>query len=121
MQKSSKPDLTGRNTLIDAAKEIKILRRYQKTEGFTGVGADTAFSEALGVSRQVLSNWFNSINSPTNDFLSATALECVTTWQGDLAVELLNLRGLSVPCVCLEIIGDNGPCPKHGTLEVERA
>ena len=113
-----KSDLTGRNTPLDTAKEAKIMRRYQKTEGFA---SDADFAESLGESRQNLSNWFNGIKSPTNDWLRALALEQVGNWQGDMAVELLNLRNPDfVPCVCLEFIGDNGHCPKHGTLEAEK-
>lgn len=42
-------------------------------------------------------------------------------WQEALSAGLVREAMLepTVTCTCLSYIGDNGPCPKHGTMEVE--
>jgi len=75
------------------------------------------FGEALGVSHQTIKNWLDGVYKPNVSDLQGMAKKYVGAWQCELAKNLLEARGASVPCVCLLSIGDNGPCPKHSVNE----
>jgi hypothetical protein len=91
----------------------EILKAYKAAEQLE---TDEKLAESLSVSKQVLSHWMNQRHAPTNEWLQAMAIVKRGKWQGDMAIDLLKLRGKDVPCICLEIIGDNGICPKHGVV-----
>ena len=97
------------------ATEADILRKYQRMQEFQ---TDTAFADALTVSRQKMSSWLKGFHYPEFGWLVQIARLFAGSWQSDLAVELLRRRGNEedIPCICSEEIGDNGPCPKpkHG-------
>ena len=88
-----------------------VLKAYKAAEQFE---SDSAFAEALSLSRQVMSHWMNERHAPTNEWLQAMATVKRGQWQSDMAVDILKLRGQDIPCICLEVLGDNGICPKHG-------
>lgn len=108
--KNTKPNLNGRNK-PKPVSEMDIFRLWQARQG---LNVDSRFADALGISRAKLWNWYNGINEPETEGLQEIALAYRGKWQCELAVEVLNFRKADVPCVCLESIGDNGPCPKHG-------
>lgn len=91
-----------------------VFRAYQAAE----LLSDEEFARALSVSRQTLHNRRKRTYYPKKDWLITTARLYAGEWQSDLAVDILKLLGLEddIPCICLEVIGDNGPCPKHGEL-----
>jgi len=94
-----------------------VLKAYKAAEQFE---SDSAFAEALSLSRQVMSHWMNGRYTPTGEWLQTMAIVKRGQWQGDMAVDLLKLRGMEIPCVCLDLVGDNGVCPKHGVaVQVE--
>lgn len=92
--------------------EADILRAYQAEQEFQ---TDTAFADALLVTRGKMSNWLNHVHYPDLPWLLQTARLFAGKWQSDLAVDILRRRGNEddIPCVCTDAIGDNGPCPKH--------
>jgi Helix-turn-helix. len=99
--------------------EIEILLACKKG---LGLATDSAFADALGISRQKLYNWLNGINKPSTDVLKLWALVLlpVTKWKAHLAIDLLKTRGMSaeIPCTCDrngngEITIKNPICPKH--------
>jgi len=97
--------------------EIEIWQACKKEQGFA---TDSAFAEALGVSRQRLSQWLNGIWKPSTDVLKLMALMNmpVTLWKAQLAISLLKARNLEheIPCSC-EPNGETNPlCPKHFEL-----
>ena len=89
----------------------EVLKAYKIAERFK---TDNDMADALSLSRQVLSHWMTERHAPTNEWLRSMAIVYRSRWQGDMAVDLLKLRKQDIPCICLEMIGDNGPCPKHG-------
>lgn len=88
-----------------------ILKAYKAAEQFE---TDDAMAEALGVSRQVFSHWMNERHQPDPENLRDMTIRFAGKWQGDMAVDILKNMESDIPCICLEQIGDNGPCPKHG-------
>jgi len=76
----------------------------------------TQFAHELGMSKQSYSAYVNMKSQPELEGLQEAALENVGSWIGNLAVDLLVVRGAVVPCVCQTEIGDNGPCPKHSPI-----
>ena len=89
--------------------EADVLEAYRAAQQMN----QSEFAAALGMSRQSYSAYVNEGRKQDLAGLRETALKEVGTWIGDLAVDLLKVRGSDIPCVCLEMIGDNGPCPKH--------
>ena len=83
--------------------------------------SDTEFARELQVSKGRLSHWMNARHYPPLEWLTVTAREFTGKWQSDLAVYILRKRGNEddIPCVCEDVIGDNGPCPKHGAAVAE--
>lgn len=75
--------------------------------------SDHTFAVKLGVSRNSLASWKSGKSAPNVEWLQKIAVKHVCTWKGDLAIDLLKVRGLAIPCVCQTEIGDCGPCPKH--------
>lgn len=88
--------------------EADVIREFQSSHELT----PSELADAFGVSRQTVHNWLTAVHLPSSDWLTAVAME-ERDWKQQMAVDLLTLRGAAVPCVCLEKIGDNGPCPKH--------
>ena len=82
---------------------------------------DTDFAYALAISKGRWSNWKAMRHYAPREWLIQTARVFSGAWQSELAADLLRRRGFEddIPCVCLELIGDNGPCPKH--VQVEKA
>lgn len=76
--------------------EAQILEDCKRTQGFE---TDTAFAEALGVSRQNLYQWLNGKGKPSLDVLKLWRLEYVATapWRNELANQLLQARGFAAP------------------------
>jgi len=94
--------------------EIDILQACKKEQAFE---TDSAFAEALGVSRQKLYQWLNGIHKPSTDLLKLMALVNmpISLWKAQLAISLLKVRKLEheIPCSC-EPNGEPNPlCPKH--------
>jgi len=94
--------------------EVEIIQAYQSAEGLE---TWRELATALGVSRTTVGNWLRGSCSPDEEWLRKQALKLVG-WQSEMAIALLEVRGEDIPCVCLEQIGDNGLCPKHGIATV---
>lgn len=101
----------------------KKVTQGQSLEVFRGeMGmSQTDFCEEIGISRQ----WYSGQLKKKRDILgvkdlSALALDRVGEWIGQMAVKLLIEGGNErfIPCVCQTEIGDCGPCPKHGGLQL---
>ena len=92
--------------------EPEIMGAYKAAER---IETDAQFARELMVSRQRMGQWLVGTHAPDKDWLQLTALVFNGKWQSQMAVDLLKHRGLEddVPCICLEVIGDNGHCPKH--------
>jgi transcriptional regulator with XRE-family HTH domain len=102
--------------------EAEILEYYRESRGM----GRTEFAAELGMSKQSYSTYINNGVKPDLEGLQDSAVTYVGTWIGDLCVALLSVRDATIPCICLEHIGDNGPCPKHhlalagGILKTEK-
>jgi transcriptional regulator with XRE-family HTH domain len=97
------------------AKKItqsQILEAYRAAQQL----GKTEFAHELGMSKQSYSQYVHNKSQPDLEGLQEAALENVGSWIGNLAVDLLVVRGAVVPCVCQTEIGDNGPCPKHSPI-----
>jgi len=90
--------------------EVEIIQAYQSAEGLE---TWHELAAALGLSCTVVGNWLRGLCGPDGDWLRRQALK-MAGWQSEMAIALLEARGEEVPCICLDQIGDNGPCPKHG-------
>jgi hypothetical protein len=102
--------------LEDSALVLKSYRIAGETdELFSSL---TGFAEYMGVSKQTLNNWMQKKGKPAIEWLQQTAIDYVGEPQGEMAVDMLKRRFLVVPCVCQTEIGDHGPCPKHGIVQV---
>ena len=89
--------------------ESDVLEAYRAAQGL----GKTEFAHALGMSKQSYSSYVN--NGARQDLagLQESAIKYVGSWIGDLAVDLLLVRGAVVPCLCQTGMLDNGPCPLH--------
>ncbi len=100
--------------------EIEILQACKQEQGFE---TDSAFAEALGVSRQNLYQWLNGIHKPSTDLLKLMALinMPVSEWKAKLAIDLLKARSMEheIPCSCTADGQVNPFCPKHFELVAE--
>lgn len=92
-----------------AKTQAEILEGY-RTKVFKLSKSD--FAHELNSSRQSYHLWLGD-TSIAYETLCDWARHNMGGWLGVMAIELLNARGLELPCACLEVIGDNGPCPKH--------
>jgi len=88
--------------------EADVLEAYRAAQGM----GKTEFAQALGMSKQSYSQYMGGAKQDLHG-LQEAAVEYVGTWIGDLAVDLLTVRGAVVPCVCQTQVGDKGLCPKH--------
>lgn len=102
--------------------EIEILQACKQEQGFE---TDSAFAEALGVSRQNLYQWLNGIHKPSTDLLKLMALihMPVAPWKAKLAIGLLKARSMEseIPCSCAADGRVNPFCPKHFESVAEKA
>lgn len=85
----------------------------QNTRNLLQLRSDHTFAVKLGVSRNSLALWKSGKSAPNVEWLQKIAVRHVGAWKGDLAIDLLKVRGLAIPCNCQTAIGDCGPCPKH--------
>jgi DNA-binding XRE family transcriptional regulator len=90
--------------------EADVLEAYRAAQGM----GRTEFAHALGMSKQSYSTYINKGAKQELPGLQESAIEHVGSWIGDLAVDLLRVRGAVVPCVCQTEMFDNGMCPLHG-------
>jgi len=70
------------------------------------------FVFVLGTNRTSLYQWRRGTNISV-ETLQDWAVEARGGWVSEMAVRLLELRGLVIPCVCQTAIGDKGICPRH--------
>ena len=92
-----------------------IFKAYQAAEGLS----QSDMAEALGITRQGVHNYLKGTR-PTTEFVLRWFLHGSTDWVKEMALEIFARRpGHEVPCVCLERIGDNGPCPRHAAVLME--
>lgn len=96
--------------------EADVLECYRAAQGKN----QTEFAHELGMSKQSYSAYMRGRLQDLAG-LQESAMEYVGSWIGDLAVDLLKVRGAVVPCVCQTAMFDNGDCPKHGTPSALRA
>ncbi len=104
--------------------DIEILKKYQEAQGFA---TDSAFANALGISRQNLFNWYSGAFAPSNELLQVWSLLYTILsplWIAQMAIEILRNRGLEdkIKCTCTHgiddsIIVENPFCPKHLNVE----
>lgn len=106
-------NLKGRNVPVKLNSELAIFRYYQER---AELETDSALADALDIDRRRLFNWLSGRQSPDLEWLQSVTVKYAGNWQSHLAVDMLTLREQEIPCLCLEYIGDNGPCPKHVTL-----
>jgi hypothetical protein len=91
--------------------EADVLEAYRAAQGM----GKTEFAHAMGMSKQSYSSYVNNGAKQDLAGLQESAIKYVGTWIGDLAVDLLEVRGAVVPCVCQTEFFDNGTCPMHST------
>ena len=96
--------------MAKAMNDTDVLKAYQAAEQFENA---SRFAAALGVSKQAVSLWLTKGTKPGVEWLQGLAVEYREKWQGNMAVDILRVRGLTVPCVCQTSLGDRGFCPKH--------
>lgn len=98
--------------------EADVFMAYQAAQRLD----DSEFARQIGSYRQQYWQWKNRVHYVQRDWLIKTARTFAGSWQSDMAVDILRRRGEdeAIPCVCLEQVGDNGPCPRHPTPEEEK-
>jgi hypothetical protein len=89
--------------------EADVLEAYRAAQRI----GRTEFAHELGMSKQSYSAYMRGRLQDLKG-LQESAVEYVGSWIGDLAVDLLKVRGAVIPCVCQTALFDNGSCPKHG-------
>lgn len=89
--------------------EAEVLEAYRAAQQMKPV----EFARSLGMSKQSYSSYVNKGARQDLAGLQESAKKHVGTWIGDLAVDLLIVRGAVIPCVCQTELFDNGLCPKH--------
>ena len=95
----------------------EIMEGYRTAEGLK----KTEMADALGISRQLYNLYTKKNGSvPSSTLVMMWFLRGAEEWVREMALELFVRRPeLERPCVCLEMIGDNGPCPRHAATLVE--
>lgn len=90
---------------------------FEKWRALQGIETKSEFATLLGMSKQQYNNIFNLGYSVSAKELSSLAIRHAGSWISECAVEVMRVQGDEelIPCVCLENIGDNGPCPRHGS------
>lgn len=120
-KQKSTPATKGK-AMVHSPSEIDIFQACKKEQGFA---TDSAFAEALGVSRQSLYQWLNGVHKPSTDLLKLMALVNmpVKPWKATLAISLLKARNMQseIPCTCQSDGSVNPFCPKHFESVAEKA
>ena len=96
--------------------EADIFKAYRAAEGMK----QTEMAQVLGIQRQRLFSYENEEYKPSTSLLVNWFLYAPEPFVREMALEMLVRRPVDErPCVCLEVIGDNGPCPRHSAELVE--
>lgn len=104
--------------MTDPKTEADILEGYRQAEDLKK--AD--FARELKISRQRLNNYLQGISRPDSSIVLDWLRNGYADFVHEMALEIFVRRPeLERPCICLERIGDNGPCPRHSEVLVEEA
>lgn len=90
---------------------------FERWRAVEGIETKAEFAALFGMSRQQYNNVLNGSYVSAKE-LSSVAIRHAGRWIAECAAEVMRVQGDGelIPCVCLEQVGDNGPCPRHGVV-----
>jgi len=95
--------------------EADIFRAYQAAASLK----PSEMALALGISRQSMNNYFQG-TKPLAGVVLNWFVKGSEDWVREMALDIFKGRPeIEVPCLCLEQIGDKGPCPRHAAVLVD--
>ena len=96
--------------------EADIFKAYRAAEQLK----KAEMARVLEIPRQRYGDYESDSYKPTTSQLTNWFLYAPEPFVREMALEMLVRRPVDErPCVCLEVIGDNGPCPRHSAELVE--
>lgn len=95
----------------EKTSDAQIIKAYKS---ISNIEKDVEMAKALGISRQCMSNYMRGVSQPEFDILKKWFFGSYPAWVRAMTLDIYKNRPSDhVPCVCLERLGDNGPCPQH--------